>query len=402
MLLKKPFSQKPNIRRPDSASVFLLILCFTFWIIVPQQAESSAAAPEIEWQHAETTPLILAKPAVEVQDSSPAISPIAENAASPNHETSLSWLIRTDNQSPLSQATPDDTDPPIPEKEEQPSVMVRFHGYVPTNQGRILVLSLSNLKTHEIMILTMSESKRCSLSSLFSAATQARKDAALKSRNAPDGAAENSARLPLQESSVNAVVSSVRDGASWDETKEQIKTMTRREDAKVTTYLFEFKQMEEKDSKLSDILRQGNAPKIAQYMWKNFSYESDQRHLGHEDYWQSPAELFASKKGDCEDFALFATGLLTLNKIPSFMLNIYSNRSSHTVAVGKENGKFYVIDGTSVKSCKADNLTDLLNELNPFWKKSAIVSFAPESHRGRVLKEFDHAMMNPEQAGRHF
>ena len=62
---------------------------------------------------------------------------------------------------------------------------------------------------------------------------------------------------------------------------------------------------------------------IAHYMWRNLRFETDRAHFGQDEYWQSPKETLASKKGDCEDFALFAQTLLKMTGRTAFLLNIH-------------------------------------------------------------------------------
>ena len=127
---------------------------------------------------------------------------------------------------------------------------------------------------------------------------------------------------------------------------------------------------------------------IARYMWQHFAFETDQRQFGRQDHWQSPEELLANQKGDCEDFALFAHSLLKINGIPSLLLNLYGKRFAHTVCVFKENGRYHAIDGTDVKRFDAEDINSLSFQLYPFWEKSAVVSPAPASHHGTILTEF--------------
>ena len=127
---------------------------------------------------------------------------------------------------------------------------------------------------------------------------------------------------------------------------------------------------------------------IAHFIWRNFSFETDRTQFGQDDYWQTPEELLASGKGDCEDFARFASELLKMKGQTSFLLSIYGDRFSHTVCVFKKNGKFNTIDGTHVIRHETADLNQLLSEIYPFWKKGAIVSPSTNSKRGKTLAQF--------------
>ena len=140
-----------------------------------------------------------------------------------------------------------------------------------------------------------------------------------------------------------------------------------------------------------NLATQLNTPsKIADFMWRNFSYEKDRRQFGKEDYWQSPQELLQNKKGDCEDFASFAHGMLKLNGISSYVMNIYGKRYAHTVCVFKMDGKYHVIDGHDLKSYKSENLKDLISHVYPFWKqfKIAKTPTSPSQNKESVLSQF--------------
>lgn len=139
---------------------------------------------------------------------------------------------------------------------------------------------------------------------------------------------------------------------------------------------------------LQDLASQLNSPKaVADYLWKHFVFEDDQRLFGREDYWQTPSEFMSRKKGDCEDFASLAGQILKLQGIESFILNIYGSRSGHTICVFKQNGRYHAIDGSSFKKYGADTLQQVIEKTNPDWEKAAIVVLNEASHRGQIVAE---------------
>jgi len=127
---------------------------------------------------------------------------------------------------------------------------------------------------------------------------------------------------------------------------------------------------------------------IARYIFRNFAYETDQTQFGSEEHWQAPEELMANRKGDCEDFALFASEILKANGISSFLVNVYGKNFAHTLCVFKEDGKFHVIDGKEVKRYNASSLDELFSKIYPRWNSAALVGFSSEKSCGRVLKTF--------------
>lgn len=138
-----------------------------------------------------------------------------------------------------------------------------------------------------------------------------------------------------------------------------------------------------------------NSPEaIARYMWKNFTYEYDRRQFGQEEYWQSPEEFLDHKKGDCEDFALFAHALLSENGYKSFVINLYAPKYAHTVVVFIEDGKYNAIDGTDLKNYQANSLEELFTELNPHWITGAIMTKSSRKSVGKVMKKFDRNASN--------
>ena len=137
--------------------------------------------------------------------------------------------------------------------------------------------------------------------------------------------------------------------------------------------------------------------KIARYMWKNFVFEEDRRQFGREEYWQSPDEFMDTRRGDCEDFAIFANEALKRNGMTSFILNIYGSRYSHTICVFSENGRYGAIDGSKIIRSKSSNLKDLISRIQPFWDNAAIVTPSAVSKRGSILSQFSKRV----QASRH-
>lgn len=124
---------------------------------------------------------------------------------------------------------------------------------------------------------------------------------------------------------------------------------------------------------------------VSLYIWRYFDFEKDRIQFGAEDYWQSAEQLLATKKGDCEDFALFAKEILTRNGYFSFVLNLYGSRD-HSICVFKKNGLYGAVDGGNYIEASFDDITSLLTHLDPFWKRGAIVELN-DVHRGRILKE---------------
>ena len=139
---------------------------------------------------------------------------------------------------------------------------------------------------------------------------------------------------------------------------------------------------------LRDLASQLKTPEaIAQYLWRNFTYESDRYLFGKDNVLQSPETMMETRKGDCEDFAMFAYQLLKMNGIKAFLFNVYGNGYGHSVCVFKENGKFTVIDGTRIIRSEAATLDDVAYELYPFWNKATVSILPSGSGTVKILEK---------------
>lgn len=61
---------------------------------------------------------------------------------------------------------------------------------------------------------------------------------------------------------------------------------------------------------------------------QHYTYAEDQLQFGKEDYWTSPAELLASRRGDCEDWAIFNYISLRHMGIPDRQLRLVYVRAA--------------------------------------------------------------------------
>ncbi len=125
---------------------------------------------------------------------------------------------------------------------------------------------------------------------------------------------------------------------------------------------------------------------IAKFIWRHFQTESDQTQFGTEDRWQSPSELLASGRGDCEDFALFAYEIFKANGTQAFMLNIYGKGYGHTVCIFRDGKNYNALDGTQVVR-GGNSLESLISKIQPFWNHAAIVKAVKGSGHGIILKK---------------
>ena len=149
-------------------------------------------------------------------------------------------------------------------------------------------------------------------------------------------------------------------------------------------------QILDRSLSLRELARQLQTPDdIAHFLWRNFLFENDQSQFGTEEHWQTPEEFLMNRRGDCEDFAIFAREILRLHGTTAFLLNIYGGHFSHTVCVFREDGRYSVLDGTEVRRYNTEDLKDIASRLYPYWKWGAIVAPSAHSKRGRIVTEFE-------------
>jgi Bacterial transglutaminase-like cysteine proteinase BTLCP len=79
------------------------------------------------------------------------------------------------------------------------------------------------------------------------------------------------------------------------------------------------------------------------------SYVSDQKQFGQKDYWQPPELFEESKKGDCEDFALWCwRQLLEMNYSSRFVLGTAGRYGEgHAWVTFQSDGKTYLLEALS-------------------------------------------------------
>jgi len=81
--------------------------------------------------------------------------------------------------------------------------------------------------------------------------------------------------------------------------------------------------------------------KVAAWLRANVEYEQDL-----EDDWKSAEETFITKRGDCEDWAIFANACLRKTKYKGNYLCMYSKKSGHATYLIKVKDYVYISVGT--------------------------------------------------------
>lgn len=67
---------------------------------------------------------------------------------------------------------------------------------------------------------------------------------------------------------------------------------------------------------------------VNNFSHQHYTYAEDQLQFGKNDYWASPAELMASRQGDCEDWAIFNYASLRHMGIPDSQLRLVYVRAA--------------------------------------------------------------------------
>ena len=127
-------------------------------------------------------------------------------------------------------------------------------------------------------------------------------------------------------------------------------------------------------SPMTTILNQIQEPRdLAEFMKENFELAKDQDLFGHVDYWQSPADFWELRKGDCEDYALFAKHVFDLKGVESFVVSFYGpHYFAHTVTLYREDNLFNVINEDRLYEYRAKTIEEALTQIEPTWTWGAI------------------------------
>lgn len=107
---------------------------------------------------------------------------------------------------------------------------------------------------------------------------------------------------------------------------------------------------------------------LAGYMKKNFEFVDDYTLFGEIDYWQSPEEFWTSRRGDCEDYALFTQSILESQGIESYVVSFYDNTGyGHTVTVIRDGDTYNVMNEDRFYEYKAATIEEALTKVHPTW-----------------------------------
>jgi len=148
--------------------------------------------------------------------------------------------------------------------------------------------------------------------------------------------------------------------------------------------------------KLSPMLEKIDSPKeLSKFMSKNFKFVEDADNFGKIDYWQSPEEMLANKKGDCEDFALFTHAVLTELGYESQVVSIYGkNGYAHTIAVYEDEKGYRVFNDGKLEKYSGATIEEALTKVNRDWQWAAFTE--RKNERGQMKEIFYNPASQPQ------
>lgn len=126
---------------------------------------------------------------------------------------------------------------------------------------------------------------------------------------------------------------------------------------------------------------------LERFMTRQFRYVEDRWLFHQEDYWQSAEELLVTRRGDCEDYAVFAKAILERNGYTVHLLSAYADRTAHTVAVFQDRGAWAIFDLARLHRAKAnESLGRLATRILPEWSSLGVMR--QEGTTGLISRKF--------------
>lgn len=134
---------------------------------------------------------------------------------------------------------------------------------------------------------------------------------------------------------------------------------------------------------------------LAQYLKKEFKFKSDQSLFHETDYWQSPEEFIARKRGDCEDYAIFTQHMLMQNGFTALLFSMFgSDGYAHTICVFQDEKKRWnAMNQDKLFHANARTIEELASKINPSWIYGGVVE--RKGKRGHFVKETHNSDPHP-------
>ncbi|MBA7538137.1 hypothetical protein ES705_30411 [subsurface metagenome] len=94
--------------------------------------------------------------------------------------------------------------------------------------------------------------------------------------------------------------------------------------------------------------------KIGDYMLENFIYETNSILL-------DPYQLFLIKRGNCDDFSLFATSIANYHGYETYQILAELPLGYHMIGVFKEGNYYNISENTLYIECFCENFKEIMN-----------------------------------------
>jgi hypothetical protein len=110
---------------------------------------------------------------------------------------------------------------------------------------------------------------------------------------------------------------------------------------------------------------------LAEWLSCEFSYRMELR-----DDWQTPRETIRSRQGDCEDFAILVSTVLSRQGIANDLITVYFKDLpvAHAICMWKENdGTYSFMSNKKLYRSRENSIRNAIRKYYPDWEKIAFV-----------------------------
>ena len=134
------------------------------------------------------------------------------------------------------------------------------------------------------------------------------------------------------------------------------------------------------------LIEELNTPeKICQYMTDNFKYKNNSVKL-------SPYQLYVAKKGNCDDFSLFATFIADYHNYETYQILIeFPSNDYHMTGVFKEGNYYNISENTLYVECFCQNFKEIMN----FYLYRGWLSYIVYDYDMNVIESYRLTQLEP-------
>ena len=100
---------------------------------------------------------------------------------------------------------------------------------------------------------------------------------------------------------------------------------------------------------MEQVVRRFATPKrINDFMQVCFDYVPDEEHHGIDEHWQEPYTTLGLKKGDCEDYAVFAWHVLSRHDFEAHVFAAFTEDDGHAVCLVEERRVYFTLSNDGI------------------------------------------------------